>query len=430
MIKKKLAVIGSGISGLSAAYLLSKKYDVCLFEKNKKLGGHTRTIYFNEKNIKLAVDTGFIVFNENNYPDLVNFFKLLNVKYENSNMSFSVSAKNPNMEYSGKNLISLFSDIKNLFSIKFLFMLNEINNFYKKCNQIKIDDKLANMTLKDFLDSNNFSNYLKKYHIMPMASSIWSSNVKDIENFPLILFINFFKNHGLFKLKNRPEWKFVTGGSNEYIKKIISLNLFVNKTNVEIKSIERKSEKVKIFDINNIAYEFDKLVLAIHPDQVLKILKKPTPEEFEILSTFKYSKNTAFLHKDSNFMPNHKLAWSSWNFIENIENKDKFMLTYWMNKLQKLPTKTDYFVTINPSNKPIGVIDNTTFEHPIFNLQTLKAQKKISTIQGSLNTYYSGSYLGYGFHEDGIQASAHVCKLLGVSLPWLRDNKFYNRLQI
>lgn len=429
MNKKSIAVIGSGISGLSASFLLSKDYDVHLFEKNKILGGHTRTINVKENNINIPIDTGFIVFNEKTYPDLTNFFKLLEVEFKNSNMSFAVSNNNPKIEYSGRNLRTIFSSPKNFFSIKFLKMLREIFILYNLCDKLKIDEKLSNLTLEEFLDKNNFSDYLKKYHIFPMVSSIWSSNNEDVKNFPLVSFINFFNNHGLFAFKNRPEWKYVEGGSNEYIKKILDLNLFKYKTNFIINSIERKKTTIKITDSNNIAYKFDKLVLATHADQALQLLNNPSSKEREVLSSFKYTKNYAFLHSDEKMMPKKNIAWSGWNFIENIKSKDKFMLTYWMNLLQNIPSKNNYFVTINPSIEPKSIIDSTVFEHPTFSFNTLKAQKNLLDIQGTNNTYYCGSYFGYGFHEDGIQSSVYIAKLLDVKIPWLRNNNFYNRLQ-
>ena len=220
-MKEKIAIIGSGISGLSAAYLLSKKYDVYLFEKKNRLGGHTRTINVNESSRNIPIDTGFIVFNEKNYPDLTKFFQLLKIEYTDSDMSFAVSNKVPNIEYSGKTFLTLFANINNLFSLKFYKMIFEIKRLYTICNKLEINDKNSKLTLDNFLIENKFSDYLKKYHILPMISSIWSSNIEDVKKFPLITFINFFKNHALFNYKNRPQWKFISGGSNQYIKKLI-----------------------------------------------------------------------------------------------------------------------------------------------------------------------------------------------------------------
>ena len=428
-MKEKVAIIGSGISGLSAAYLLSNKYDVYLYEKNIRLGGHTRTIYVNESSKQIPIDTGFIVFNEKNYPDLTKFFQHLKIECRDSNMSFAVSNKIPNIEYSGKTFFSLFANFSNLFSLKFYKMIFEIKRLYSICDKLEMNNKNSNKTLDDFLNEYKFSDYVKKYHILPMISSIWSSNIEDVKNFPLVTFINFFKNHSLFKFKNRPKWKYVFGGSNEYIKKLIDQNTFKYFTNFQILKIIRKKNIVKIFDKNNNSYLYSKLVFATHADQVLSLLDNPTEKELNIFNKFKYSSNSAYLHKDSSLMPNSKKTWSSWNFL-NKNFDHKFTLTYWMNLLQNLPTKNNYFVTINPFKKPNNIINSTTFEHPIYSMDTLIAQKDVMNIQGLNNTYYCGAYLGYGFHEDGIQSAAYIAKLLGCNLSWNREKNFYNRLAI
>ena len=428
-MKEKIAIIGSGISGLSTAYLLSKKYNVHLFEKNNRLGGHTRTLYVDESSKKIAIDTGFIVFNEKNYPDLTNFFQILKIDFRDSDMSFAVSNKLPKIEYSGKTIFTLFNSFSNLFSLKFYRMIFEIKRLYSICNQLEINNENSKVTLDEFLNEHQFSNYLKYYHILPMISSIWSSDIDDVKNFPLITFVNFFKNHALFKFKNRPQWKYIFGGSNEYIKKLISLKIFKYYTNFKILKIIRNNNNIKIIDKNNNYHVFDKVVFATHADQVLSLLDNPTTLELSTFKKFKYSINSAYLHTDTSLMPVSKYTWSSWNFL-NKSNKKKFTLTYWMNLLQKLPTNKNYFVTVNPFKEPDDIINKTSFEHPIYSLDSLIAQKEIMKIQGQNNTYYTGSYLGYGFHEDGIQSAAHIAKLLDCDLPWKRDKNFYNRLQI
>ena len=428
-MKEKIAIIGSGISGLSAAHLLSNKYDVYLFEKKNRLGGHTRTINVDESSRKIPIDTGFIVFNEKNYPDLTKFFKLLKINYKNSNMSFAVSNKLPNIEYSGKSFFSLFANLNNLFSFKFYKMIFEIKRLYSICNKLEINNKNSKLTLDDFLNEYSFSDYLTKYHILPMISSIWSSNIDDVKKFPLITFINFFKNHALFNLKNRPQWKFITDGSNQYIKKLINLNTFKYFTDFKIQKILRANNNIQIIDNDNKQHSFSKLIFATHGDQILSLLDNPSDKEVNIFNNFKYSKNTAYLHTDSSLMPKSKLAWSSWNFL-NKSTEKKFTLTYWMNLLQNLPTNKNYFVTVNPFKKPNNIINQTIFEHPIYSLDTLSAQKEVMHIQGLKNTYFCGSYLGYGFHEDGIQSAVYVSKLLGCELPWIRDKNFYNIIEI
>jgi len=428
MDKQKIAVIGSGISGLSTSFFLSKKFDVHLFEKNKILGGHTRTINFKD-NLQdyFSIDTGFIVFNNDNYPDLVSFFKHLKVEVADSDMSFSVSCKSPNLEYGGRNFNSVFSQRKNFFSIRFILLLFEIKKFYKvgkKLNKNIIDQ---NITIEEFIKKNNFSDEICNFHIYPLISSIWSTNINDVKKFPLISFLNFFNNHGLFNLRKRPRWKFVIGGSNNYIKALIKKNLFIFNTNFKIKKIIRTNEKIYLIDKDDNEQIFDKIIFATHANQIIELLDKPSLEEVEIFSKFLYTKNKTYLHTDENFMPKNKIAWSSWNFLQDIK-KNQFSLTYWMNRLQKINKIQNYFVSINPYKEPNNVINSTIFEHPIFNQKTINAQKKLGKIQGMQNTFYCGSYCGYGFHEDGIQSAAFIAKKLGINLPWKRDENFKNRL--
>jgi len=426
MSKKKIAVIGSGISGISASYFLSSKYDVHLFEKNNYLGGHTRTVKVPADN-NLLIDTGFIVFNDRNYPDLIKFFDYLDVLTKNSDMSFAVSDFNYNIEYGGKNLKSLFAQYKNIFNISYLKMIYEIYCFYKLCKNTNLNNINNDFTVEDFLQNNKFSSYLKKLHVYPLISSIWSTNQKDVSNFPLKLFINFFNNHDLFNIKDKPQWKFVHGGSNSYIKKIIELNRFSFSLNTKIDKIIRSEKNIKIIK-NNEEVVFDYIIIATHADQALQIINNPTKNEKEILSKFEYTKNRAYLHSDKSMMPKNKKTWSSWNFIKSEKEDINFTLTYWMNNLQKLETSKEYFVTINPEKTPENTHNETFFTHPKFNLETMKSQSKLKDLQGDKNTFFCGAYHGYGFHEDGIQSAVYVSKMLGADIPWKRDNNFYNRL--
>ena len=426
-LRKKIAVIGSGISGISSAFILSSKYEVHLFEKNDYFGGHTRTINVLDDN-NLAIDTGFIVYNDKNYPDLIKFFNHLDILTSNSDMSFAVSDSFTKVEYGGKNLKSLFAQRSNIVNLNFLKMIYEIYRFYKLCRIIKLDNLKDDITISDFLDENNFSSFVKNMHIYPLVSSIWSTNQSDVINFPLKLFLNFFNNHELFNFKDRPQWKFVNGGSNTYIKKILSLNKFEYSLKSEITNITRKVNQIKIIN-NNKQLTFDFLVLATHADQAKKLLSDASLQEADILSKFQYTNNKAYLHSDTRMMPKNKKTWSSWNFIKNNNNSQHFTLSYWMNNLQKLKTKKNYFVTINPIEVPNYIHNETIFKHPKFDFASHEAQKKLRNIQGAKNTFFCGSYHGYGFHEDGIQSAAYIAKMLEVDIPWKRDNSFYNRLQ-
>ncbi len=428
MEKQKVAVIGSGISGISAAYFLSKKFDVHLFEKNDYLGGHTRTKSLFNENDKIKIDTGFIVFNNDNYPDLVEFFNLLKIETAESNMSFSVSIKNIDLEYGSNKFSSIFAKKYNFFSIFFWKLLIEIFKLYRQCKENHKLKNLQQYTLGEFLDKYKYSDNIKYFHIYPMIAAIWSCNKSDVKNLPLVSFINFFNNHKLFNLSKRHQWRYIKNGSNSYIRSILNKKMFKYELRKEVKKIIRYNDKVKIIFNDNNEFLAKKIIVATHANQALKFIESPSENEINILSKFKYTKNYAYLHSDEKLMPNRKSIWSSWNFVTEETTKNSFSLTYWMNLLQNIQSKKNYFVTINPNRIPQFYYDKTVFEHPIFNLDTLEAQKNFNKIQGTHNTWYCGSYCGYGFHEDGIQSSAYIANLLNISLPWQRKDNFYNRL--
>ena len=401
----KIAVIGSGISGLSAAYYLSKKFKVDLFEQEDYFGGHSCTYDIKKEEKTIPVDLGFIVFNELTYPNLLNFFKELEVPFEKSDMSFSVSIRGSNIEYGGRGLKALFANKSNIFNFNFLKMIAEIISFYKSAPSL-IKNNLEGETLGSYLDKSNFSKYLVEYHIIPMVAAIWSMPFSKARDMPLKLFLNFFINHGLFKLKNRPQWYTVTGRSRTYVKKVlekISGEIFKN---YKVNSINRNENNVRI-KIGDDYLDYDHVVLASHADQSLKILDKPTEEEQRILSKFKYVSNEAILHSDERFMPKKRLAWSSWN---SISNGNQTCVTYWLNNLQNLKCEENFFLTLNPISEinKKNIIKNINFTHPYFNSETLKYQKSLLSLQGKKRTWYCGSYFSYGFHEDGIKSAINL----------------------
>ena len=401
----KIAVIGSGIAGLSAAYYLSKKFKVDLFEKDDHFGGHSYTFDITHKNKTIAVDLGFIVFNKLTYPNLINFFKELSVPYEKSNMSFSVSIKDKNIEYGGSGIKAIFADKKNIFNLHFLKMIKEIISFYKTAPSLLKKD-IENQTLGGYLKNSNLSNYFIEYHIIPMVAAIWSMPFKNAKNLPLKLFLNFFINHGLFKIKNRPQWFTVTNRSRTYVDEVlknISGQVFKN---YKVTKINRNEDNVKIV-INDEYFNYDQVILASHADQSLELIENPTKDELRILEKFKYVSNDAFLHKDQKLMPKNKKAWSSWN---SITKDNKTCVTYWLNKLQNLKCDENYFLTLNPVieiNKE-DIIKKVNFTHPYFNSDTLKLQNDLHLLQGKKRTWYCGSYFGYGFHEDGLKSTINL----------------------
>ena len=403
----KIAVIGSGISGLSAAYYLSKKFKVDLFEQEDYFGGHSCTYDIKKEQKTIPVDLGFIVFNELTYPNLLNFFKELDVPFEKSDMSFSVSIQGSNIEYGGRGFKALFANKSNILNFNFLKMIAEIISFYKNAPSL-IKDNLDGETLGSYLDKSNFSKYLIEYHIIPMVAAIWSMPFSKAKDMPLKLFLNFFINHGLFKLKNRPQWYTVTGRSRTYVKKVlekISGEIFKN---YKVKSINRNEDNVRI-KIEDDYLDYDHVVLASHADQSLRMLDNPTEEEQSILSKFKYVSNEAILHSDERFMPKKKLAWSSWN---SISSGSQTCVTYWLNNLQNLKCDQNFFLTLIPISEinKQNIIKNINFTHPYFNSETLKYQKSLHSLQGKKRTWYCGSYFSYGFHEDGIKSAINLVK--------------------
>ena len=411
----KIAVIGSGISGLSSAYYLSKKHKVDLFEKQDRFGGHSYTldVKLNEKE-KVAVDAGFMVFNKITYPNLINFFKENDIEIEKSDMSFSVSVKGTNIEYCGKGLNGIFSNRGNLLNLKFVKMFFEIINFYKRCEKLN-SNNIEKITLGEYLTKIGKSKYFIDYHIIPMVSAIWSMPPFEASQMPLTFFLSFFKNHGLFKLKDRPQWYTVSNRSKTYVDKILSKVSGEYFKNYEINKIIRDNNGVKVYyGSENEFFNYDKVVLASHADENLKIISDITNKEREILSNFKYKPNKAVIHSDENLMPLNKNAWCSWNSSLNPDNKEQSSVTYWLNQLQNLKTDKNIFLTINPfveiaSDKIYHKID---FTHPYYDEKALQNQSNLKTIQNKNNTLFAGSYFGYGFHEDGIKSSIEMLKTL------------------
>ena len=408
----KIAVIGSGISGLSAAYFLSKRHKVDLFEKDDHFGGHSYTIDVEyEKNKKISVDVGFIVFNHQTYPNLINFFKENEIEIEKSNMSFSVSVKDTSIEYCGNGLNGIFANKKNLFNIKFLKMFLDIMSFYKKSSNLKnLDTK---ETLGNYLKKQKLSKFFIDYHLIPMVSAIWSMPPQESSTMPLKFFLNFFQNHGLFKLKNRPQWYTVKNRSRTYVNKILSKISGEYYKNYKINKIKRETNSIKIYyGDHSEFFDYEKIVLAIHADDALSLIDNPLKGENEILSNFNYKKNIAILHTDENVMPKNKKIWSSWNSKVDSKNINKNSVTYWLNLLQNLNINKNIFLTLNPFIKidEKKIIKKIDFTHPYYDQETLVNQKKLNLIQNKKNILFCGSYFGYGFHEDGIKSSLEMVK--------------------
>ena len=409
----KIAVVGSGISGLSAAYYLSKKHHVDLFEKEDHFGGHSHTIdlILNEK--KISVDIGFIVFNHKTYPNLIEFFKENEVQIEKSDMSFAVSVNDTKFEYCGRGLKGIFANKSNLFDLSFLKMFFDILKFYKDCD--KISEYEEQVTLGEYLTKNKLSKTFVDYHLIPMVSAIWSMPPYEASKMPLKFFLKFFQNHGLFKLKDRPQWYTVTNRSRSYVNKVLGKISGEYYKNYEVNKIKRRESGIDLYYGDKSEYfSYDKVVLACHADQSLSLLDDPSDDEKQILSNFSYKENIAVIHTDQNIMPNNKNVWSSWNSSIDKNNLENNSITYWLNLLQNLKFDQNIFLTLNPylnidENK---ILKKVKFTHPYFDQNALDNQINLKNLQNKRNTLFCGSYIGYGFHEDGIKSSIEMLKTI------------------
>jgi predicted NAD/FAD-binding protein len=416
----KIAVIGSGITGLSAAWLLARHHNVTLFEANDYAGGHSNAVDVCLDGMDYPVDTGFLVFNHKTYPNLTQLFSLLDIKIANTDMGFSVRLPKDNIEWAGSNLSSLFAQKSNLLKPRFWQMISDILRFNKNATHLLAIAKAQNLSLGQLLKVENYSESFAQWYLLPMGAAIWSTPSQDMLNFPAESFIQFCLNHGLLQIKDRPQWMTVEGSSRQYVTKMCA-GIGDVRLNTPIYGVKRTPNHVVVAHQHG-EDTFDSVILATHADQSLVLLKDISSQEQSILSAIKYAPNTAFLHTDSSLMPKNKVAWSAWNYYNSTqESKNASVaVTYWLNKLQPLPFKTPLFVTLNPP-EPIDtqhIIAQFDYAHPQLNDAAYQAQKKLHLIQGNGGVYFAGAWAGYGFHEDGLKAGLRVARLLGANAPW------------
>ena len=413
----KIAIIGSGISGLTAAYILSKKHSVTLYEKNNYLGGHANTFQVTEKNRTLAIDTGFIVFNHINYPNLSKIFSNLNVQIEDSDMSFSVHNEKTDLEYNGSSISKIFSQKKNIFNINFLLMLNDILKFNKNSSTILSSPYSDKITVKEFIEANNYKKDFVENYLIPLGSSLWSCPKDKFMNFSILFVIEFLHNHCMLVINDRPIWKTVKGGSREYVKKMLldSKNLEIIKKPVT--KVVRNINEVLIYTDNKKSY-FDEVILGCHPDQALNLVENLDSSEKEILKPFKYEINRTFLHTDTTVLPNNKEIWASWNYRIPVNNQEKVMVTYNINKLQNIDSENTYCVSLNLDSKinQEKIINEFEYEHPIFFPGIAEYQAQHKSLIRNNRISYCGAYWGYGFHEDGVNSALKVCESYDMGL--------------
>ena len=408
--KKKIAVIGGGVSGISACLLLEHKYDVSLFEKNDYVGGHTNTVQVNDR---VAVDTGFIVCNNRTYPHFHKMLKKLDVKVRNTCMSFGYYDEYTGFQYAGTDLNGLLAQRSNLFNVGFWKMTKDVVRFsFLGLNVLKNGADLNGMSLGEFLKKHRFNREFIMNYLVPIGGAIWSSSNEDMLNFPADLFLHFFKNHGLLNLFDRPTWQTVEGGSQTYVKKFQSVFTGNIYTEAKICEVRRSPAQSEVVLDNGGIHSFDAVIFATHADQVIPLLAEPSSEEKEAFSSWNYLKNHVVLHTDTAVMPPLRRAWASWNFVneKGSSRENPVSVTYDMNRLQGLDEKEEYFVSLNRL-KPVDsarVIKEIHYEHPNFTVDSLASRNKILALNGKSNTYYVGSYFGYGFHEDAVKSSVDL----------------------
>jgi predicted NAD/FAD-binding protein len=421
---RRIAVIGSGISGLSAAWLSAKGNQVVLYEAADRLGGHSNTAMVSTPDGEIPVDTGFIVFNDKNYPNLIALFDHLGVPHEASDMSFAASIDNGSFEYSGTGIKGILGQRSNAARPRFWRMLSDVLRFYREAEGLMSRRDLDGLTLGDYLERERYSKPFIDDHLLPMGAAIWSMTTTDMRAYPLQAFIRFFVHHGLILLTGRPRWRTVTGGSREYVQRIAADFSGEIRMNCPVASIQRLADgQVLVSDKQGGTDRFDDVIIATHADQALAMLPDADDMEREILGAFRYTDNVAVLHSDEGLMPKRKAVWSSWNYIGGKRENDETPLcvTYWMNRLQNLPEKHPLFVTLNACReiRAEKIIGTYHYTHPLFDLSAMNAQRQIWQLQGRRNTWFCGAHFGSGFHEDGLQAGLAAAEAAtGLRRPW------------
>ncbi|RYE88631.1 MAG: FAD-dependent oxidoreductase [Hyphomicrobiales bacterium] len=421
----RVAVIGSGISGLSAAWLLSRSADVTLIESAARLGGHTNTVDALTPEGPVPVDTGFIVYNEQNYPNFTAFLDHLGVESSATDMGFAVSADSGAMEYCGRNFRGLFGQRRNLLRPRHWQMVADILRFFKWAERHAAGVR-SDVGIGDFLVQHGYSEAFIEDHLLPICAAIWSTPARSMLEFPARTFVNFFANHGLLELDTgkRPVWRTVRGGARTYIDRIFEQSRFRVMTNAHIAAVTRDAHGVDVLFATGDQGRFDHVVFACHADQALGLITDPSADERAILQHFRFTPNRAVLHTDAAMMPTRRQLWSAWNYLRTGKGSEaQLSLTYWMNELQPLATTTNLFVTLNPMHDfaPGTVQRVIDYEHPLFDAEAVAAQSDMWRIQGVRRSWFAGAWLGYGFHEDGLQAGLEVAERLGtIARPWAR----------
>ena len=413
----RIAIIGSGIAGMTSAYLLSEDHEVVVYEANDYIGGHTNTVDVSLNGQQYAVDTGFIVFNEKTYPNFVKLMKRLGVGWQDSVMSFSVQCDKTGLEFSPSNFNSLFIQRRNLLRPSFYRMLWDVMHF-KRDSEALLESDDYKMTLTEFLNGKGYSQAFVQHFIIPMGEAVWSADPVKFNEFPARYFAQFFKNHGFLNVKDQPQWLTVKGRSRQYIKPITQSYADQIRLSCPVTSVRRHSDSVVITAINQLPEKFDQVVMAAHSDQTLGMLEDPTDAELNILGAIPYQENEAVLHCDESLLPSKKAAWASWNYHIPKEDTGRVAVTYDMNILQSIGAPEEFCVSLNLAKaiNPDKIHRQYVYHHPVYNPESLTARESHDQISGVNRTHFAGAYWGYGFHEDGVRSAVEVCKHFGKTL--------------
>ncbi|MDX1957271.1 MAG: FAD-dependent oxidoreductase [Leptospiraceae bacterium] len=416
-MKEKLGIIGTGVAAMSAGHFLQHRFDIELFDKADYIGGHSNTVLVEEDGVKVPIDTGFIVYNDVTYPNLKRLFHELKVPVKNSDMSFSVQHLPSGLEFCGSGINGLFAQRRNFFNPKYYRLLYNINRFNQEAPNILDKEEYSKFTLKDYIQKFKFHNDLLEYYLIPMSSAVWSTPINKMLSFPIVTLVRFFYNHGFLGLNTQHQWKTVDGGSKSYVE--IITKPFKNKIYLKngAKSVERKKDKVEVLFEDGSVKQFDKVILATHADTSFSLIKNPSEDEKNILSHFHYESNVATLHTDDSIMPKKKLAWSAWNYRVEQKSNGTWLdsnLIYWMNALQGVSKKRNYFVSINDSGNldPTKIILKVRYEHPLYTPESIQAQNELQRLNTSSNLFFCGSYFKYGFHEDAFTSGLNLARTI------------------
>lgn len=416
----KLAIIGSGISGLGAAYLLHPHHSITLYEQQPSLGGHSRTIDVTTPEGNIPVDTGFIVFNYRNYPNLTGMFEALQVPVIASDMSFGASIDHGWLEYGTQSAATMFSQKRNLFRPAFLRMIADILRFNKRA--LSFLDKDPSISLAQCLDELGMGDWFRRYFLLAMGGAIWSTPLEQMLAFPAQSFVRFFHNHGLLTVNDQPQWFTVKGGSREYVSRVSASFQHNVRLNCGAARVFRTKAGVELLDAQGGRETFDAVIFACHSDQALAIIDQPSEQERLVLGNVRYQPNSIIVHSDVRLMPKRRGAWASWVYHsqQRSDASPAVSLSYWMNRLQSLPTQTPVIVTLNPAQQPDAALvhDRHVFHHPVFDTPALLAQQQLGSIQGADKLWFCGAWQRYGFHEDGLHSAVAVARALGATIPW------------